>query len=181
MFKHILVPTDGSRLSLESARAAVQLARSLGARVTAFFAAPPATPIVYKAFLPLGYAAPEEHRKRIEKAARSYLAAVEKAAEAADVPCETAVATSDFPADVILAAARKGRWISSSWPRTASAACAGRRSSAAKRRRCWRAHRFRFWYTASLDSLRRPHTRGVFFGSRILFRRCSGSSPHSAL
>jgi len=109
MFKHILVPTDGSRLSIESARAAVQLARSLGARVTAFFAAPPATPIVYKALLPVGYAAPEEHRKSIDKAARSYLAAVEKAAKAAGVPCETAVATSDFPADAILAAARKGR------------------------------------------------------------------------
>jgi nucleotide-binding universal stress UspA family protein len=109
MFKHILVPTDGSRLSLESARAAVQLARSLGARVTAFFAAPPATPIVYKALLPVGYAVPEEHKKRITKAARAYLAAVEKAAMAAGVSCRTAVATSDFPADAILAAARKGR------------------------------------------------------------------------
>jgi nucleotide-binding universal stress UspA family protein len=109
MFKHILVPTDGSRLSLESARAAVQLARSLGARVTAFFAAPPATPIAYKALLPVGYVAPEEHRKRIEKAARAYLGAVERAAKAAGVPCETAVATSDFPADAILAAARKCR------------------------------------------------------------------------
>ena len=62
----------------------MQLARSLGARVTAFFAAPPATPIVYKALLPVGYAAPEAHKKS----------------------SEAAVATSDFPADAILAAAR---------------------------------------------------------------------------
>jgi nucleotide-binding universal stress UspA family protein len=44
MFKHILVPTDGSDLSQAAALQAVKLAKSLGARVTAYFAAPPATP-----------------------------------------------------------------------------------------------------------------------------------------
>jgi nucleotide-binding universal stress UspA family protein len=109
MFKHILVPTDGSKLSNEAAEAGVKLAKALGARVTALFAAPPATPIIYKAALPVGYATPDEHEAIIEKAAGSALGAVAKAAKAAGVPCETVSLTSDFPAEAILATAKKRR------------------------------------------------------------------------
>jgi nucleotide-binding universal stress UspA family protein len=109
MFKHILLPTDGSKLSSEAAEAGVRLAKALGARVTGLFAAPPATPIIYKAMLPVGYASPEEHQRMIEKAAGSYLGAIEKAARAAGVRCETVTVTSDFPADAILATAKKRR------------------------------------------------------------------------
>lgn len=38
MFKHILVPTDGSQLSQETAKKAVSLAKETGARITAFYA-----------------------------------------------------------------------------------------------------------------------------------------------
>jgi nucleotide-binding universal stress UspA family protein len=109
MFKHILIPTDGSKLSSDAAEAGVRLARALGARVTGLFAAPPATPIIYKGMLPVGYATPEEHQKMVEKAARSYLGFIEKAAKAAGVPYEGLTVTSDFPADAILAAAKKRR------------------------------------------------------------------------
>ena len=109
MFKHILIPTDGSKLANESAQAAVRLAASLGAKVTGFFAAPPATPIIYKSMLPVGYTTPTEHEEMIRKAAQSYLGAVEKAAKAAGVPCETMTVTSDYPAEAILAAAKKRR------------------------------------------------------------------------
>ena len=44
MYKHILIPTDGSDLSRSAALSGVRLARALGAKVTAFFAAPAATP-----------------------------------------------------------------------------------------------------------------------------------------
>jgi nucleotide-binding universal stress UspA family protein len=109
MFKHILIPTDGSKLSTDAAEAGVKLAKALGARVTALFAAPPATPIVYKAMIPVGYATPGEHKKMTGKAAAAYLGAVEKAARAARVPCETVSLTSDFPAEAILATAKKHR------------------------------------------------------------------------
>ena len=109
MFKHILIPTDGSKLSNAAADAGVQLAKSLGARVTAFFAAPPATPIVFKGLIPVGYAAPEEHEQGIRKAAHAYLDVVQKAARAAGVPCEVLSQTSDYPADAIVAAAKKRR------------------------------------------------------------------------
>ena len=42
MFKHILIPTDGSLLSRKAIAEGVKLARSLGARVTGLFAAPQA-------------------------------------------------------------------------------------------------------------------------------------------
>ncbi len=109
MYKHILVPTDGSKLSTQAVEAAVRLAASLGAKVTGFFAAPPATPIMFKGLLPAGYATPEEHEQNIRKAAQSYLGAIEKAATSAGVPCEVMTVTSDSPADAILAAAKKRR------------------------------------------------------------------------
>jgi len=109
MYKHILIPTDGSKLSRAAAEAGVRLAKALGARVTGFFAAPPATPIVFKGIVPVGYQAPEEHEASIRQAAQSYLGAIEKAARAAGVPCEVLSTTSDYPADAIVAAAKKRR------------------------------------------------------------------------
>ena len=109
MYKHILVPTDGSKLSNAAAEAAVRLARALGARVTGFFAAPPATPIVFKGIVPVGYQAPEEHAKGIRKAAGQYLGFIRKTASAAGVACEVVSLTSDYPADAIVTAARKRR------------------------------------------------------------------------
>jgi nucleotide-binding universal stress UspA family protein len=43
MYKHILIPTDGSPQSKKSIVGAVALAKAIGARVTGIFAAPPAT------------------------------------------------------------------------------------------------------------------------------------------
>ena len=102
MFKHILIPTDGSNVSNEAVEAGVKLARALGARVTGYFAAPPATPVIYARFLPVGFMAPEEHAKVIEETARRYLAVVENAAKAAGVECEVVHTTSDYPAEAIL-------------------------------------------------------------------------------
>ena len=109
MFKHILIPTDGSKLSSAAAEAGVQLAKALGARVTGFFAAPPATPIVFKGIVPVGYQAPEEHEASIRKAANAYLGAIEKAAKAAGVPCEVLSVTDDYPAEAIVSTAKKRR------------------------------------------------------------------------
>jgi len=109
MFRHILVPTDGSRASLHAAQAAVDLAKATGARITGFFAAPPATPIVFGDFLPTGYMTPDEHKEMIVRMTAKHLGAIERLAAAAGVPFDAAHVTSDFPADAILetAASRK--------------------------------------------------------------------------
>ena len=41
MYKHILVPTDGSRLSAKAVKAAAALAKKLGARLTGVYVIPP--------------------------------------------------------------------------------------------------------------------------------------------
>jgi len=107
MFKHIFIPTDGSALSNEAAEAGVRLAKALGARVTGFFAAPPATPVIYSHFLPVGYMPPGEHAAMIEKAAKQHLSVIENAAKAAGVPCEVLHETNDFPAEAIIETARE--------------------------------------------------------------------------
>src|SRR5688572_30329549 len=107
MFKNILIPTDGSALSQKAAAKGVALAKSVGAKVTAFFAAPPATPIVYRNHLPVGLAQPGEHEKVIAKMAAKHLDFVERAAAKAGVKCESVHATSDYPEDDILKIAEK--------------------------------------------------------------------------
>lgn len=107
MYQHILIPTDGSTLSRRAAHAGVELAKVVGARVTGLFAAPPATPIVYRNHLPVGYRDPAEHRKLIELAAARYLDLVQRDARKAKVECATLSVTSDYPSDAILATAKK--------------------------------------------------------------------------
>ena len=93
MYKNILIPTDGSPLSRKAAANGLKLANLVGAKVTGFYAAPPATPL--------------EHARDIEEAAAEYLSVIDEAAKAAGVPCETVSVTNDFPADAIIAAAKK--------------------------------------------------------------------------
>ena len=107
MFKNILIPTDGSPQSQKATVLAVSLAKSVGAKVTGFFAAPPATPVIYHDYLPVGFAQPGEHAKMIEATAGKYLGAIEKAAKKAGVRFEGVHVTSDYPADDILKVAGK--------------------------------------------------------------------------
>src|SRR5688572_19755789 len=107
MYKHILIPTDGSDLSRAAAASGVRLAKALGARVTAFFAAPAATPLVYDGFLPAGYTTQEHHAEMIEKTAAKYLGVIQQACAKANVPCESVHVTDEFPADAIMKTAKK--------------------------------------------------------------------------
>jgi nucleotide-binding universal stress UspA family protein len=107
MYRHILIPTDGSALSRKAIAAGIAFARSEGARITGLFAAPAPTPVIYKDFLPVGLTTPEAHARMIEKAAARYLGFIEAAAKKAGVPCETLCVTDDFPADAILGQAAK--------------------------------------------------------------------------
>ncbi len=73
MFKHILIPTDGSEQSQKSYGTGRCTRQSPGRKGHGFFAAPPATPIVYRHHLPVGLAQPAEHEQLIEKTAAEYL------------------------------------------------------------------------------------------------------------
>ena len=109
MYKNILIPTDGSKLSQHTIKAGVELAKAVGANVTGLFVAPTPTPLVYEGIFPVGYMAPDEHAEMIARAATHHLGVVEKEAAAAGVPCECVTVTGDFPAETILQVARKSK------------------------------------------------------------------------
>jgi nucleotide-binding universal stress UspA family protein len=102
MFRHILIPTDGTALSESAIRAGVDMARALGARVTGFFAAPAPTPLVYGDLLPVGYMPPDQHEALIRKASEHHLGVIESMARGASVPVKCVSVTSDYPADSII-------------------------------------------------------------------------------
>jgi nucleotide-binding universal stress UspA family protein len=109
MYKHILIPTDGSPQSQKAIAGAVELAKAVGAKVTGLFAAPPATPIIYRDHLPAGFSTMAENKQMIEESAARYLQVIEQAAKEAGVPCEVISVTSDYPADTILSTAEKNK------------------------------------------------------------------------
>jgi len=90
----MLVPTDGSELSQKAMLKAVTPAKAL--------AAPPATPVIYRHNLPVGYAQPEEHQKLIDEATAITLGFVDKTCKDAGVAFAGIHATSYFPEDKIL-------------------------------------------------------------------------------
>ena len=108
MFKNILVPTDGSRLSLKGVRSGVKLAKALGAKVTGVYVMLPFQPAVYGEIGP--YFADTLSREVYDKAARKNaqkaLQAVEREARAAGVRCSTWTVVAPIPWQGILKAAR---------------------------------------------------------------------------
>jgi nucleotide-binding universal stress UspA family protein len=104
MFKHLLLPTDGSELSEAATRKGIELAQSMKARVTGFHVMPEFHVLAYQA--EMIEATREEFVKNCQAAAKRILAVVENAAKAAGVTCETASTTSDHPYDAIIRAAQ---------------------------------------------------------------------------
>ena len=107
MYKNILVPTDGSPLSRAAAETAVDLAKIIGAKITAFFAAPAPTPLVYEGLLPVGYMTTTQHAEMVEKLAEQNLQKIEELARAAGVQVKCVHVTDEYPASAILDVAKK--------------------------------------------------------------------------
>jgi nucleotide-binding universal stress UspA family protein len=106
MFKHILLPIDGSELSMRAATQAIELARLCKAKVCALHVIPPFQTIAYMGAILAAteYAYNDEARANGER----YLADVKAKAEAAGVPCEGEAVFGDQPFDIIVdTAARK--------------------------------------------------------------------------
>jgi nucleotide-binding universal stress UspA family protein len=111
MFKHIAIPTDGSKLAGKGVKAGVKLAQSLGAKVTGVYVIPPYAPPVYgeAALYYVPGMSPREYKKQCEQAAKKALAEVQIEAQTAGVPCATRIVTSPKPSQGILRAARAAK------------------------------------------------------------------------
>ena len=110
MYTHILVPTDGTKLSARAVRAAVALARTCGARITGVFVIPPYVPPVYaEGMLYVADIGPRRHKELMAKAAKKALDAVGAEARRGRVACASATPLADQPWDGILKTARAKR------------------------------------------------------------------------
>jgi nucleotide-binding universal stress UspA family protein len=105
MFKHILVPTDGSQLSQETVKRAIGFASESDARITFFYARPEYPVAFYGEGALIDPTTPEKFAKMAEQQANEILGACEKLAGAAKVPCASLAKTSDIPYEAIIAAA----------------------------------------------------------------------------
>lgn len=107
MFKHILVPTDGSQLSSDTAKRAVAFAKETGAKITFFFAKPDYPVAFYGEGALIDPTTPDKFAEMAEQQAREILAAHQAAAQAEGVASAGLSSVSDIPYEAIIAAAEE--------------------------------------------------------------------------
>jgi nucleotide-binding universal stress UspA family protein len=107
MYKHILIPTDGSPTADKAVAAGVEFARETGARVTLFTAVPEyEVPDEAELMARHAVVSIEQHNERSLTKARSVLAPAEERARSAGVVFDSDFVQSNRPATAIIAAAR---------------------------------------------------------------------------
>jgi len=107
MFKHILIPTDGSDTALKAVNAGVALAAEIGAKVTGYCAQEPVPTHIHGEGYIADKAMVAEFDRRAGEFARKCVKAVEDAAKAAGVSCTALVTKSAVPYRGIIDAAEK--------------------------------------------------------------------------
>ena len=109
MYRHLLVPLDGTDLSTEIVGQAVEFAQTQGARITFFHAQPDYAASSFGMAELIRTSAPEEFAYAYHGRARELLAKAESAARARNVPCGSYSTVNDSPYQAIIAAARQAR------------------------------------------------------------------------
>ncbi len=110
MYKHILVPTDGSKLSARAIRAACALAQTCGAKLTGVYVIPPWVPPMYaEGMIYAADLGPQRHKELMARAAKKALAVVTTEAQIERVACATVAPLANQPWKGILQTARAKR------------------------------------------------------------------------
>ncbi|HMV05822.1 MAG TPA: universal stress protein [Accumulibacter sp.] len=107
MFKNILVPTDGSELSQDTARRAISFAKEAGARITAFYAKPEYPVSYFGEGALIDPTTPEKFAELAEQQAQQVLDFVVELGRAAGVQVDCMALTSDLPYQAIIDAANE--------------------------------------------------------------------------
>ena len=136
MYKNLLVPTDGSKLSDKAVKEAIDIAQGLGARITLYYSVPDyPEPIYMESAMMAAYVPPETYQAEAKKFADKVLSKAAAKVAAAGLTAETYQAVADLPFEGIIAACKKKKCdlivMASHGRRGVSGSC-----SAAKRRRC---------------------------------------------
>ena len=104
MYKHILLPTDGSALSEVSIENGLRFAKFAGAKVTGFYVMVERPPASFEDVAPASAGAPA-HDAISRAEAQKFLGTIEQKAKAAGVPCETLSMPHASPHQAIIQAA----------------------------------------------------------------------------
>ncbi len=106
MFKHILIYTDGSKLSRKALVTGIKLAKLSKGRISLLYVMPKLDPMIFAE----GYVPEPDWMDDYESSARenakAYLARAEVQAAKSNVPCSTRMAMADRPFKEIIATAR---------------------------------------------------------------------------
>ena len=104
MFKHLLLPTDGTPASSKAILAALEFAKSINATVTGLYVIPPFQALTLDADM-IGDTR-EQYKRHAQREADKFLAEIDCAADKAGVACTVQSVTHDDPFEAIISTAR---------------------------------------------------------------------------
>lgn len=107
MFRHILVPTDGSEFSTDTVKRAISFAQETGATITFFFAKPDYPVALYGEGALIDPTTPEKFAEMADQQAAEILSAAEAIAKVANVSCNSTSTTNNVPWEAIIKAANE--------------------------------------------------------------------------
>jgi len=106
MYKNIMVATDGSKLSSKAVKAAIALAKPLGAKLVVFYASPDyPLPVYAEGAVFSNYVSKSQYAKEREAFGQKLLDDIARQADAAGIPAQTEYGVSNAPFEAILKAA----------------------------------------------------------------------------
>lgn len=110
MFKHILLPTDGSKLSDRAVQKGIELAVAVGARVTAMHAIPEFRMMADESFvLPTSVDIKKRYEKEAKARAEKLLAKITERAKEAGLKADSVCMMGDVPYEAIIEACKKSK------------------------------------------------------------------------
>lgn len=107
MFKHILIPTDGSAVSAKAVKAGIAMAKRSGARVTGYYAVEPVPAKLYGEGYVTDRQMVAEFERRARESAKKHVENIARAAERAGVQFDTVVQAARTPYEGIVETAAK--------------------------------------------------------------------------
>lgn len=106
MFKHILIYTDGSKLSRKALVTGIKLAKMSAGKITLLYVMPRLDPMIFAE----GYVPEpdwmEDYESSARDSAKAYIARAEVQAAKSGVPCSARLVIADRPYKEIIATAR---------------------------------------------------------------------------
>lgn len=99
MYRHILVPTDGTDITAKAVTSAIGLAKALGAQIDTLSCT---DPFPYSGISEIQPIAPQEYLEGQQHVARQRVQAVASACEAAGLGCSTHVVEALHPYEAII-------------------------------------------------------------------------------